>query len=442
MGKSIKANILDSAILEMDKDVTKQIFHLMMYTTNLFDVEIFKKSTDQVIALLPILKSALVAGYWRDHWIEKDDFTLSDILKVEYIDDINFKEDAFDYYKNYPDKNVLPDEMPPIKILVIVGRKSGEKLVVFIIHHSLTAPPGASRLIRYFADSYDAVLHNTTLKKQKNYRSLAGLMRAVGFKNIVYTVKKMMKKPEIQPIYQEICELDYDNEGIGTYGTCERLEISQDIVKKISEKYKPYNLTVNDILMYVVAKVIYFYNEKLQNKSTHIFLSIGVALNKYLKKDIFSVSNLAGRDQVIMKYEDVNDINKFASEFHEFKANPIGINFLIPFVSLAMLPISKQKKIWKSKTKDNLLKWSNRSFSTTNIGKLDYFVKPFGKCVKQIEFMASYGYSGLPLISASGYDGKITIFFSKYKDKDNLCIEVKNIFEYIIKNELAISEED
>jgi NRPS condensation-like uncharacterized protein len=431
MMNHINAKILDSAVVEVDKDVTKQIFYYLISFSEKLDFECFKKALNNTIEDLPILKSTFKSGFWKDKWVVLKNFQLDRLLIVHKIDDKQFSTDAYNEFLNYKEKIVLPEKEPPFKCFAVTGKNSGKKLIVFIVHHSLADPVGGVELVKYIAEHYDAVINNKVFAKRRNHRGLETLLRAIGPSKIFKAVRQMSKKDDTAPVYREICPLDYDNTEKGKCRIIDRLEISPEQMKKLKEVYGKYNFTVNDLLLIITAKLTKHYNENLKNPSSHIYLSVGVGLRKYLKKNLLTITNYAGRDEIVLNYNDVDNLDVLQNKFREFKQKPVGICFLIPFLALALLPIKLQKKIWRNSQKDSLIKWSNKAFSTTNIGLLDKFVQSFGDCVEDASFFASFGYSGLPLISASGYKGKISVYFTKHKDSSGLVKKVKNDFEII-----------
>jgi len=427
-GHVTKARILDTAVIEQDKDITKQLFHYMITVNDRFDVEKLKIAIDKVASEIPIIKSTFEHCFWRDRWNMVFNYSIDVLVKEEVVEGDDFKSLANEAFKSSRKRVLSPEKEPPFRCMIWKDSQGRGSYIVFLIHHSIVDPVGGLEIIKLIASEYEALIEGKEISIGKNHRGLGYLVRKIGVKDMFASVKQMTNKPQTEPIYQELCPLAYNNTEVDGCRVFEKYYISSDEIKELRKKYKKYGFTVNDLLLIIVARLEKKYNENLIESSTHVYLSVGVGLRKYLSKDLVTVTNYAGRDEIILPIDKVSDLDYIAEEFKKFKLRPVGIVFLIPFLALAGLPIKKQQEVWRSAMQDKLINWSNRAFSTTNIGNIDSYVKGFGNEVVDFNFFASFGYGGLPIISASGYKKNMNIYFSKHIDTDGQVIRVKDDF--------------
>lgn len=421
-----KGRICDSAVVEMDKEITKQMFYYMIHTTDDLDIDLFEKSVNKVADTLPILRSVFKAGFWRDHWeLPKDGQKLNIIFRTD-VDGENFHENAEELFAKTKERTVYPETMPPLKCM-IWHHKGGEgNFIAFIMSHALGDPGCGTQIIQCIGKQYQAFGQGKEYTFQTANRGMGYLLRTLGIRNIFSAIKQQVTKPKEEQVFEEICPLNYIKTEDGDVRLYDSLVIPNAEIKAFREKFKDYRFTVNDLLIIMVSRLVKKYNEEANKKSSHVYLSIGVGYRGMLKKEIYTFTNFAGRDEIIIPFDKADDLGYLSTRLREFKTMTRGIHFLFPFIALAGFPIKLQKKIWENATRENLLGWSNRTFSTTNIGNLDSYVKEFGDSILDFRFLASFAYAGLPLISASGFKGDLCIHLSRHTDPDGWIQKVKN----------------
>lgn len=425
MRNRIKGRILDSAVVEMDRDITKQMFYYMLHTTDDLDIDLFEQSVNKVADTLPILRSVFRLGFWRDYWELPQNGMEQDIVFITDVQGENFHERAEELFTRSKDRVVYPEIMPPLKCM-IWHHKAGEgNFIVFVMSHALGDPGCGTEIIHCIAKQYEALRQGKEYTFKNANRGMGYLFHTLGFRNVISAITQQFRKSKEEQIFEEICPLNYDKTEEGHVRLFDFLVMPKQEVKIFREKYKQYKFTVNDMLIIMIARLIKKYNEEINVKSTHIYLSIGVGYRGMLKDGIITITNFAGRDEIIIPFEKADDLNYLSMRLKEFKSMTRGIHFLFPFAALAGFPIKVQKSFWRKATKDNLIGWSNKTFSTTNIGSLDSYVKEFGETIMSFRFLASFAYAGLPLVSASGFRGDLCIYLSRNTDPDGWIQKVK-----------------
>ncbi|MBZ4646024.1 MAG: siderophore/surfactin biosynthesis protein [Clostridia bacterium] len=436
--KPIKATILESAYWEMDKDIGCQTFYFITYVNENFNIEILKESLKCVVKDIPILSCKFTKGYWRDRWVPIENFNINQIIRTIRVDKKHFYDDAYSKFLQLKDKRLNLEKEPPLKVIVFYNEETEKKVIVFCTHHSFADPRGNSYLIGLIGSYYNALLHNKALKPKKIYRTLPKLIFSYG---VIKAIKTFLKtETPSMDSYKPLIKMDFDDSNNGSGESIERLIIRKEDLKKLKLYYKDYGFTINDIILYFTLKLTNKYNMNLKEPSSHACLSIGIDLRGYIKDDVLTITNYAGRDFFTVDLKDADDLPGFAKKLKAFREKQEGIGNVMSFVSISMFPIAIQKKIWKSAVGNSLKEWSLRTLVTTNVGKLDDFVKPFGDAVEDISIAMSFPYSGLPVISASGYKDTLTLYFTKFNDKNGLTQKVKNDFNELLNEILFYSD--
>ncbi len=438
--KPIKATVLNSAYWNMDKDISNQTFYFITRVNERFNLEILKESLKQVVKDLPVLSRRLVDGFWRDKWVPIENFDSSQIIKavkVDNVDKVSFYDKAYSHFIEMKNKRLNLEKEQPLKIIVLYNEKVKEKLVVFCTHHSFADPRGNCHLIKLIAERYDDILNKRTIKPVKNFNTMPKLILSYGF---FKAFKEFINTPKISmDTYKPLMDMDYDANNTNCKESIDKLEIKGEELNKLKAKCKEFGLTIDGMIMFLSLILVRKYNETLQTPSSHACLSVGIDLRDHIKGDALKIANYAGRDYYPVELKDTEDVYKFSRELKAFRDKQVGVGSVMQFVLPSIFPITMQKKIWRSSVGVALREWTLRTLVTTNIGRLDEFVKPFGDAVEGISAVVASAYCGLPLISVSGYKNELTLYITKFNDKKELVTKIKDDFNQIV-NEIISSK--
>ncbi|MCX7843035.1 MAG: condensation domain-containing protein [Clostridia bacterium] len=432
--KPFKATVLNSAYWNMDKDISNQTFYFITYVDGKFCVDTLKESLKYVVKEVPFIACRLVNGFWRDKWVAVDNFSTDHLVRTINIDtttEESFYEEAYSRFLKMKDKRLNLEVEPPFKILVFQSKATQNKVVVFCSHHSLSDPRGSGYFIRRIGEHYNALQKGTATELKKNCYTLPKLIFSYGVLN---SFRELINTPKIDiNSFYRMMDMDYHPENRNSEETIERLIIGKEELGRLKTFCKEYGLTLDGLVMLYALRIIRKYNERLEVPCSKACLSVGIDLRKHIKGDVLKISNYAGRDYYPVEISDADNISKFAKDLKDFKEKQQGIGSVMPFVILSILPIAMQKKMWRSSFGTALREWTLRTIVTTNMGRLDEFVIPFGDCVKDVSIVMASAYCGLPLISASGFKDSMTVYFTKFNDKDRLCQKVKSDFNALLQ---------
>lgn len=432
----IKASPTESGYLTFDKVTSNNTFYFVTYINEKFSVDALKESVKYVIKDIPKLSYKIKKGFWRDQWVPINDFCIDQIFetveveKEAFENDEEFLDQAFSKFVDCESKRINLEIEAPIKVKIFCNEKISKKILVYCVHHSFSDGMGTCQLIELIGKNYDAILHNKIPLRHENQSKIAGLFLSLHFKDIIYMFLSSFKtllRPIMMALAKPLIEFKEKDNGLDE-GSIERLLINTKELDKLKEKYKCYNFTFNDIILLLAINMMSKFNNNLKKPSRYLVASLSMNLRKYLSKDCLCICNYSGFDLLIINNKDSGEISKINKSIKDFKKKPLGIGFIMQLFMMNILPAKLQRGIIKSMMNSLAKKGGNYAIVTTNCGKLDKYVTHFGEGLEHISFIGAEVIYGFPSISASGYNDSMVLYFSKYKDGNQLCKVMKNTF--------------
>ncbi len=430
INKKTKASVMESSYWDMDQNICCNTMFLLSHIKSDLNIDILKESLKYVVQTIPILSCRLSKGFWRDKWIPIDNFEAKQLVTEIRVGKDNFFENAYSEFLKLKNKKIDVEREPLYKILVFYNEEIDEKVLIFCVHHILADGRGAFQLVELTGQYYSGVLRNNFVL-QKNNRKISKLIFSLNARKILKMMNlKVIFERKPKEFFEPLLSMDKiidEDFGIGI----ERILIEKADLEKVKAYYKDYNFTINDIILHITLKLLEKYNLELEKPSKNLAIALGVDLRKYLDKDMLSISNYSGTEMLKIDIKDVNNKQVVETKLKELKKKTIGLGFIIQPILQSIFPIAIQKKML-TVLKDFINKWSLCSIQTTNVGKVDDYIKPFGVDTQKFSFIGPSPYCGFPLISVSGFKDTITIYFTKYNDIEGLCLKVSNDFKYLL----------
>lgn len=431
------ASTTDSSYWDMDENVCCNTMFIISYMKNI-DIDILKESLRYVVKTIPILSCKLKKGFWRDKWVPIEEFNVEQMIEKIRVEKDLFFDNAYNKFLQLTNKKINLQHDPLLKIKLFYNEEVNKKVLVFCMNHILVDGRGANTLLELIGCYYDSILNNKEIVLKTNTRKFSSLLLSLNITNIfsLLNFKVIFEHKSKENFVQLIPINKQNNEDLGI--CIEKIRVSADDLNILKSSYSKYDFTVNDIILHFTLKLLEKYNIPLEKKSDAVAIALGVDLRRYLKKDLMCIANYAGTEILKVRMEDINNMKVVSDKFHKLRKQSIGLGFLIQPMMQALFPISIQKRMLRF-IQNFLIKWSVRSIQTTNVGKIDEYVRPFNDMIEDISFIGPSPYYGFPLISVSGYKDTLTIYLTKYNDFDNISFKVKEDLEEIICNALKNS---
>ncbi len=443
--KIVKAGFMESSMRIMAGNVTCNTFYILLNANKNFKIDAFKKGLNLFVQDMPIFTCSLAKGKWRDKWVPIEDYDINKIVEVfnmknpSSVDKASCCDEMFLQFSALKEKHIDIQKEAPLKVKIFNNEKTGDKLIVFCVHHCLSDGRGWMQTIKLIGSYYDAVLNNKTIKLEKNYRKMSKFVFSVSLSDYLRTIKGLSKPSKLQtmkPVLDtsgiKAASIDYNDTSI------EKIIITEEQLNSIKKHYKAYNFTVNDILMHLVMKITDRYNLSLKEPNSYIGTGALVDLRRYFKKDVLSIANYFALESLEVDRSCIENLPKLAEELSAFKKRPLGLSFICPILLTSIFPVSTLEKIIGGMMEGFAVQ-SYMGLATTNFGKFDEYIAPYGSCIEGGAAIPSAGVHGFPSILVSSCKGIRTLYFIKYNDKDNLTREIKNQLNELL-TELYSSE--
>lgn len=433
----MKVGILDSSMRIMEGDKTCNTFYMEMVVNEIFDYHNFVNAAINVIEQIPSLHAKLKKGFWRDHWCIKEVDCEQYFYKMDVT--IQGNDEVEELQKKFlisEEKYLRVTEDYPIKFLFFKGKEKG--LLVFAFQHVLCDGIGALQLISQIMKSYKAhergekVVINTAKKNPiRNISKRFGRINLM--KNFAYMKPKdYLKETKIIMDMERDAESEIDYTRL-KIATC---SFKQDELEKAKKFFKDEPISLHDIFLCCGLRVLAVLNEEKGVNNRGISLTYLVNLRRYLNAEDLEklyMSNIFTPQAISHDVTKGTSPEELMRTVLEMKDIPIGLPFYAMINIMNAFPVVFMEKIIGHNV-NNIDTQAYQGISISNIGKVDTYLEGMENVIEEFSLIGAGTKNGLPSISISGYQGKVTIHIFKYHDEEDMTLEILEKFQNELKN--------
>ncbi len=415
-----------------------------MYIVSMVDKgllpEIVRKSLVSLIIDIPQISCHLKTGYKHDSWEPLTALVVDSLIEYEEVPecmDGGFFEMAYLQFTVRKPAKINLGASSPIKLTIFHSQKTADQLVVLSVHHALADGRGIFQLFKLFCEKYAALEHGQEPAAIENVRSISEFLSSLKIRQILGTLFHSLAgffQPFLMTNLKPLLEKDSESKTSGEGDTTvERLVLDRTAIKQLRKSFGEAEYSLNDIVLMLTLRLLDQYNVRQSISSRYVGVALGVDVRRYFTRDITSISNYSAMEMFIVSRRSLASPDAMRKKLAKIKVATLGLGFFIRPLLTSFFPIAKQKEFMNKWAQNFIVEGSIRMVQTTNIGKLDEYAAALGEKIRGMSFIGPAPRFGFPEISVSGFKGEVTIYFTKYDDKQGLCTKMMSDFNAILE---------
>lgn len=419
----IPAENSDTLTYYMDSIGCIYTVQLILELESIPDHEQILNAIDKISNIYPILKCHFVPSFWRDSWIEDNDYSPENLLEeVSLIkNDRTYYEE---FYKHASDKLDPKYEYP---FRIIVYKHFSKSLLVIKMHHSLSDGNGCLQLASVFGKIlFGDVSSDSAIPMNRSFGQLIKSFSLNEFPALFKEALREITRPLAIPFLKPVLPMQNNRKSNVAQAHIESINIGESDYEFIRAIAKEYDLTINDYLVCALIKTSIDMRSKFNVDSCFAGALFTVDLRRYQNGNPITLTNYSSALACIVRSKNMQSFPEVAKVVHNtiggLKAQYPGIGFMwLGILSEFLRLPSGINRFLASLWIRGIKSIAQKCIVFSNVGRMDEYLQPFGEHLKNASFLGPFSNLPLPVFWISGYRSTMTININQiFTSEDSL----------------------